>query len=84
MIVIDVIRPDRLRRIMMFENGNVGHMVLIAGSGWSGNIERQMGTAQRGILNEDAGSGHEEFALAGDVRPGDLPSRRPAATAKRP
>jgi hypothetical protein len=38
-IVIDLVRPDRMRRISIFEDGKVGHMVLIAGSGWSGNIE---------------------------------------------
>jgi hypothetical protein len=39
-IVIDLVRPDRMRRISIFEDGKVGQMVLIAGSGWSGNLER--------------------------------------------
>jgi hypothetical protein len=38
-IVIDLVRPDRMRRISIFEDGKVGHMVLIAGSGWSGSID---------------------------------------------
>jgi hypothetical protein len=34
-IILDVIAPDRLRRISIFENGHLAEMVLIAGAGWS-------------------------------------------------
>ena len=83
LIVIDVIRPDRLRRIMMFENGNVGHMVLIAGSGWSGNIDGKWEP-----LNAAFSTKMLEAVMKNSPWPATSAqatcSRRPAATAKRP
>lgn len=51
-IIIDVIRPDRMRRISILENGKTGHMVLIGGSGWSANIDSKWEPLDTGFVTK--------------------------------
>ena len=67
---------------MMFENGNVGHMVLIAGSGWSGNIDGKWEPLNAAFSTKMLEAVMKNSPWPAMYRPGDLRAVDRLATAK--
>jgi hypothetical protein len=66
-VVRDIVAPDRMRRITIFQDGRVGETVLIADAGWSSSLGQSWEPLEAGSAKKMLETFALRFPSAGDA-----------------